>query len=104
MSDGGPVKDLTPGDREVPPFSLGGPDDYTIAPDSKEVCYTINADPQLATSTNSDLFVVPMDGGDSKKITIQSRRRREPAVFAGRKIPGLSQPAARPAMRATVGG
>ena len=25
-SDGGPVKDLTPGDRDVPPFSLGGPD------------------------------------------------------------------------------
>ena len=36
---GGPVKDLTPGDRDVPPFSLGGPDDYAISPDSKEICY-----------------------------------------------------------------
>ena len=28
------VKDLTPGNRDVPPFSLGGPDDYAISPDS----------------------------------------------------------------------
>ena len=68
-SEGGPVRDLTPGDREVPPFSLGGPDDYTVAPDSKEVCFVTNADPQLATSTNTDLFVVQLDGGDAKKIT-----------------------------------
>ncbi len=66
---GGPVKDLTPGDRDVPPFSLGGPDDYAISPDSKEVCYSMNADPTPATSTNSDLFVVPIGGGDSIKIT-----------------------------------
>jgi dipeptidyl aminopeptidase/acylaminoacyl peptidase len=67
---GGAVKDLTPGDREVPPFSLGGPDDYAIAPDSKEVCYSMNADPVPATSTNSDLFVVSITGGESKKITM----------------------------------
>ncbi len=71
-SSGGPVKDLTPGDRDVPPFSLGGPDDYAIAPDSREVCFAMNADPQLATSTNADLFVVPMEGGDPKKITMNS--------------------------------
>ena len=68
--NGGAVKDLTPGDRDVPPFSLGGPDDYAISPDSKEVCFTMNADPVPATSTNSDLFVVSIDGGEPKKITI----------------------------------
>ncbi len=68
-ANGSKVKDLTPGDRDVPPFSLGGGDDYAIAPDSKEVCYTMNADPVQATSTNTDLFVVPIDGGDPKKIT-----------------------------------
>lgn len=67
--DGGPVKDLTPGIHDVPPFSLGGPDDYAISPDSSEVCYTMNADPVLATSTNTDLFTVPITGGESKKIT-----------------------------------
>ena len=68
--DGTALKDLTPGDRDVPPFSLGGPDDYAISPDSKEVCYSMNADPIPATSTNTDLFVVPIDGGESKKITL----------------------------------
>jgi len=66
---GGPVKDLTPGDRDVPPFSLGGPDGYAIAPDSREVCFEMNSDPVPATSTNSDLYVVPIGGGEMKKIT-----------------------------------
>ena len=30
--------------RDVPPFSLGGPDDYAISPDGTEVCYAMNAD------------------------------------------------------------
>jgi dipeptidyl aminopeptidase/acylaminoacyl peptidase len=63
------VKDLTPGPHDVPPFSLGGQDDYDISPDSKELCYSMNADPVPATSTNSDLYVVSLAGGDSKKIT-----------------------------------
>ncbi len=67
---GGPVRDLTPGDRDVPPFSLGGPDDYSVSPDSKEVCYSMNVDPQPATSTNADLFAVSIDGGESRKITM----------------------------------
>jgi len=68
--EGGPIKDLTPGDRDVPPFSLGGPDDYAISPDSKEVCYSINTDAVPATSTNADLYVVSITGGESKKITL----------------------------------
>ena len=39
---GGAAKDLTPGTRDVPPFSLGGPDDYAISPDGTEVCYAMN--------------------------------------------------------------
>ena len=66
---GGPVKDLTPGNRDVPPFSLGGPDDYAISPDSTEVCYTISNDPVPAYSTNTDLYVVPINGGEPKRIT-----------------------------------
>lgn len=67
---GGPARDLTPGARDVPPFSLGGPDDYAISPDSTEVCYVANPDPQPALSTNSELYVVPLAGGESKKITL----------------------------------
>jgi len=66
---GGAPKDLTPGAHDVPPFSLGGADDYDISPDGKEVCYSMNAEPSAATSTNSDLYVVSIDGGDSRRIT-----------------------------------
>jgi dipeptidyl aminopeptidase/acylaminoacyl peptidase len=66
---GGVVKDLTPGPRDVPPFSLGGADDYDISPDGTEVCYSMNADPMPAVSTNSDLYVVSIQGGESRKIT-----------------------------------
>ena len=69
---GGLVKDLTPGNRDVPAFSLGGPEDYAISPDGNEVCYALNPDPQPATSTNSDLYVVPIGGGESRKITLNS--------------------------------
>jgi dipeptidyl aminopeptidase/acylaminoacyl peptidase len=67
--DGGKPKDLTPGDRDVPPFSMGGPDAYTFSPDSTEITYVSNTDPDLSTSTNSDLFSVPITGGQPKKIT-----------------------------------
>ena len=66
---GGEPRDLTPGTRDVPPFSLGGPDDYDISPDGLEVCYSMNADPAPATSTNADIFIVPIAGGEAHKIS-----------------------------------
>jgi dipeptidyl aminopeptidase/acylaminoacyl peptidase len=67
---GGTVRDLTPGTRDVPPFSLGGSDDYDISPNGQEVCYSMNADPVEATSTDTDLYVVSIAGGPAVKITI----------------------------------
>ncbi|MGA2579755.1 MAG: S9 family peptidase, partial [Bryobacteraceae bacterium] len=66
---GGDPKDLTPGALDVPPFSLGGGDDYTISPDGAEVCYATMADAVPATSTNSDLYAVSMAGGAARRIT-----------------------------------
>jgi dipeptidyl aminopeptidase/acylaminoacyl peptidase len=68
--DGTEVRDLTPGMRDVPPFSLGGPDEYSISPDSNEVAFTMNTDANLAVSTNADIYTVPISGGsEPKKIT-----------------------------------
>jgi Tol biopolymer transport system component len=58
-----------PARATCPPFSLGSPDDYDISPDGQEVCYSMNADPVPAVSTNADLFVVSIAGGQSRKIT-----------------------------------
>ena len=62
-------RDLTPGDYDAPVFSLGGQDNYAFSPDGQEVCYTSNHDKVEATSTNNDLWIVPMNGGTTKNIT-----------------------------------
>ncbi len=68
-TEGGTPRDLTPGDHDVPPFSLGGQDDYAVSPDGKEIAYTSNVDEVEATSTNNEIFVVPMAGGTPKKLS-----------------------------------
>jgi dipeptidyl aminopeptidase/acylaminoacyl peptidase len=69
-SDGTGLRDITPGTRDVPPFSLGGPDDFAISSDSNEIAFTMNADANPAASTNSDIYTVPVGGGsEPKKIT-----------------------------------
>src|SRR5438034_5186103 len=62
-------RDLTPGDHDVPPFHLGGQDMYAISRDGQEVAYTSNIDEVEATSTNNEIFIVPMAGGTPKKIS-----------------------------------
>ena len=100
---GGAAKDLTPGTRDVPPFSLGGPDDYDISPDGKEVCYSMNADPVPATSTNADLYVVSIAGGAAAsrspalRAPIPARTIRPTASTS----PGA--PSSAPDTRATAG-
>jgi dipeptidyl aminopeptidase/acylaminoacyl peptidase len=54
-------RDLTPGDYDAPPFSLGGQDDYAFSPDGQEICFSSNHDPVEAISTNKDLFTVPVN-------------------------------------------
>jgi dipeptidyl aminopeptidase/acylaminoacyl peptidase len=62
-------RDLTPGDYDSPVFSLGGQDNYAFSPDGQEICYTSNHDKVEATSTNNDLWIVPVTGGPPKNIT-----------------------------------
>jgi len=54
---------LTPGDYDAPVFSLGGQDNYAFSPDGQEICYTSNHDKVGATSTNNDLWIVPVNDG-----------------------------------------
>jgi dipeptidyl aminopeptidase/acylaminoacyl peptidase len=68
-AEGGGARDLTPGDHDVPPFNLGGQDLYTFSPDGREVAFTSNIDEVEATSTNNEIFVVPVTGGAPKKIS-----------------------------------
>src|SRR5215472_4664883 len=63
------ARDLTPGDHDVPPFNLGGQDMYAISPDGQEVAYTSNIDEVEATSTNDEIFVVPIDVGHASGLS-----------------------------------
>src|SRR5579883_3480770 len=66
---GGVARDLTPGEHDAPPFSLGGQDMYAFSPDGKEVAFTSNIDEVPAASTNNEIFIVPTAGGTPKKIS-----------------------------------
>ena len=68
-SAGGEARDLTPGDYDAPPFSLGGPTDYAFSPDSKELAFVSNHDKVEATSTNADVWIVSVRGGAARNIT-----------------------------------
>lgn len=63
-------RDLTAGaDYDVPPDERGGPGDINFSPDGKELCFTVVTDKMEAISTNGDLFIVPVAGGDAMRIT-----------------------------------
>jgi dipeptidyl aminopeptidase/acylaminoacyl peptidase len=71
-ADSAQPRDLTPGDHDVPPFNLGGQDMYAVSPDGQELAYTSNIDEVEATSTNNEIFIVPIAGPDAaagKKIS-----------------------------------
>ena len=74
----------------MPPFSLGGQDQYGFSPDGKEVAYASNLDKVEATSTNTDVFVVPVTGGEPKKITTNPGSDGTPDVFARRQVHRVS--------------
>ncbi len=77
--EGGIPRDLSPGDYDVPPFSLGGPDDYAFSPDGKEMCFARNIDKDEALNTNKDLFVVPVDHTrEARKITTNAGADQSP--------------------------
>jgi dipeptidyl aminopeptidase/acylaminoacyl peptidase len=71
----GAPRDLTPGanyDVPPPPLGLRGDEgDINFSPDGREICFTAVTDKMEAISTNGDLFVVPVAGGESKRITTQ---------------------------------
>lgn len=70
---GGTAVDLTPGDRDVPPFSVGGDLDFDVSPDGKDFVFAMNPDSVEAVSTNSDVWVVPFAGGTPRNRTAANR-------------------------------
>jgi dipeptidyl aminopeptidase/acylaminoacyl peptidase len=63
----GKVRDLTPGNFDWPPFELGGPLQYDFSPDSTELAVASNHDPDPESSTNNDLWLIPLTGSTAPR-------------------------------------
>lgn len=70
--NGGRPRDLTPGKFDAPPFSVGGGDEFDISPDGKELAFARNTDERPEVSTNADVFVVSLAGGEAQRITTRT--------------------------------
>ncbi len=69
----GKVRDLTPNDpHDVPPFSLSGGGGFAISPDSKELAFTENLDPEPAISTNADIFTLDLTNPAAKPVKVST--------------------------------
>lgn len=74
--------DITPGDADVPPISLGGRQDYCFSPDGTEIVYVKNSDDEVAISTNNSLYLQKLSGcktdGDPLRISCGEAMDLEP--------------------------
>jgi dipeptidyl aminopeptidase/acylaminoacyl peptidase len=72
----GAVRDLTPNDpRDVPPFSLeGGGCGCAFAPDSKELAFTENIDPEPAISVSAKIFTLDLTNTAAKPIAVSTSK------------------------------
>jgi len=89
---GGAPRDLTPGAFDAPPFSLGGGDEFDVSPDGRELAFARNTSNHPEISTNSDVFIVPIAGGEPKRITTREGADTSPRYSPdGRWIAWRSQ-------------
>ncbi|MFY3744969.1 prolyl oligopeptidase family serine peptidase [Anaeromyxobacter sp. Red801] len=93
--DGGPALDLTPGDRDAPPVQRGSGDDLAFSPDGTTLYYIAVSDPVEATSTNGDVYAVPLAGGTPRRVTTAPGWDGSPRPSPdGKRLAWLAQPRA----------
>ncbi len=69
----GALRDLTPNDpHDVPPFSITGGGGFAISPDSKELAFTENLDPEPATSVSAKIFTLDLTNPAAKPVAVSN--------------------------------
>lgn len=68
----GAMTDLTPGAFDTPPLAVGGGPSYAFAPDGREIVVVSKREAQPATSTNADLWAIPLgrDGAPGEPVNL----------------------------------
>jgi dipeptidyl aminopeptidase/acylaminoacyl peptidase len=65
----GEARDLTPGDLDAPPFTIGGGPAYDIAPDGKSIVFAATHERNEALSTNDDVYELAVSGGPMRCLS-----------------------------------
>jgi len=66
-------RDLTPNDpHDVPPFSLEGGGGFDISPDSKELAFTENPDPEPAISVSAQIYTLDLTNPAAKPVKVST--------------------------------
>jgi dipeptidyl aminopeptidase/acylaminoacyl peptidase len=69
----GEMRDLTPNDpHDVPPFSMAGGCGCAFSPDSKELAFTENLDPEPATSVSAKIFTLDLTNAAAKPVAVSN--------------------------------
>ncbi len=74
VGNGSQIRDLTPNDpHDVPPFSIeGGGCGCAFAPDSKELAFTENLDPEPAISVSAKIFTLDLTNPTAKPVAVST--------------------------------
>jgi len=85
--------DLTPGYFHSPAFSAGGSDHYNFSPDGKSITFDSKRVKHPELSTNTDIFVVDVNGKNLQNITLQNKASDFNPKFSpdGKQIAYLTQ-------------
>jgi dipeptidyl aminopeptidase/acylaminoacyl peptidase len=85
--DSGETRDITPGDFDSPPHFY---EDGAIAfsPDSRSIAFVSNRDgrDKEMINTNQDIWLVPVTGGEAKKVTTSAAADHHPLFSPDGKI------------------
>ncbi|MBX6314181.1 MAG: S9 family peptidase, partial [Isosphaeraceae bacterium] len=84
----GAAKDLTPKlEVNTPPAPFGGSNEYAWSPDGQELAFTAEPLENPAWSTNTDIWVVPVEGGEPKNITAENKGAdAQPSYFPAKDL------------------
>ena len=73
-SNGDKVREVTTGDWDAPPYGASSFADFNFSPDSRELVFLRNPDKVEAISTNSDVYVVPVNNSSQARNITETNR------------------------------